>query len=112
MNQEGAGNKGLKKIVWTHEAVFRLTGIEDYISKDSPIRAVKFIESIIDHAESVLMGNPEAGRVVHEISNPSIRELVFKKYRIVYRLNKNQIEILTVFEGHRLLRFDEIDSKN
>jgi toxin ParE1/3/4 len=108
LRQEGAGNKGLKKIVWTDEAVFRLTGIEDYISKDSPDRAVKFIESIIDHAESVFRNNPEAGRIVPEISNPAIRELVFKKYRIVYRLNKNRIEVLTVFEGHRLLRIEEI----
>lgn len=102
----------MKKIVWTDEAVFRLTGIEDYISKGSPDRAAKFIESIIDHAESVLKGNPEAGRIVHEISNPAIRELVFKKYRIVYRLNKNQIEILTVFEGHRLLRVYETDMQS
>ena len=49
------------------------------------------------------------GRVVPEIGNPDIRELIFKKYRIVYRLNANCIEILTVFEGHRLLRIDEVD---
>jgi plasmid stabilization system protein ParE len=49
------------------------------------------------------------GRVVPEIANPDIRELIFKKYRIVYRLNENCIEILTVFEGHRLFRIDEID---
>jgi plasmid stabilization system protein ParE len=40
--------------------------------------------------------------------NPEIRELLFRKYRIVYRVKKNTVEILTVFEGHRLLRVDEI----
>jgi plasmid stabilization system protein ParE len=44
---------------------------------------------------------------VPEISNPEIRELLFKKYRIVYRVKKNAVEILTVFEGRRLLRVDE-----
>jgi hypothetical protein len=36
---------------------------------------------------------------------------VYKKYRIVYRLNRSRIEILTVFEGHRLLRVGEIEQK-
>jgi plasmid stabilization system protein ParE len=44
-----------------------------------------------------------------EISNLCIRELIVKKYRIVYRLRRDQIEILTVFEGHRQLRIDEIE---
>jgi plasmid stabilization system protein ParE len=51
---------------------------------------------------------PRIGRTVPEISNPDIRELIFKKYRIVHRINKNSQEILTVFEGHRLLRVDEV----
>jgi hypothetical protein len=37
-----------------------------------------------------------------------VRELLFKKYRIVSRVKKNTVEILTVFEGHRLLHIDEI----
>ncbi len=83
--------------------------IEAFISIDSPERAIKFVDEIIEHAEKILPDQIRLGRVVPEISNPNIRELIFKKYRIVYRLNKNNIEILTVFEGHRLLRIDEID---
>jgi plasmid stabilization system protein ParE len=49
------------------------------------------------------------GRTVLELANPNIRELIFKRYRIVYRLKANCIEILTVFEGHRRIRIDEID---
>jgi plasmid stabilization system protein ParE len=49
---------------------------------------------------------------VPEISKPDIRELIFKKHRIVYRVNKNNVEILTVFEGHRLLRVDEIGAED
>jgi len=49
------------------------------------------------------------GRMVPEILNPLIRELIVKNYRIIYRLKKTNIEILTVHEGHRLLRLDEID---
>jgi len=96
------------KLIWTHEAIAQLTEIEDYIAKDSPERAARFVEQLIEHAES-LSDEPRMGRTVPEIANPDIRELLVKKYRIVYRLNENCIEILTVFEGHRLLRIDEID---
>ena len=95
------------KVTWTHEALAQLIEIEDFISQDSPERAVKFVDQIIEHAE-YLSDSPRIGRTVPEISNPNIRELIFKKYRIVYRLSANIIEIVTVFEGHRLLRLDEI----
>jgi addiction module RelE/StbE family toxin len=95
------------KILWTREALQQLTEIEDFIAKDNAERAAKFVDEIVAHAESVLPGEPRIGRTVPEISNPDIRELIFRKYRIVYRINKNNLEILTVFEGHRLLRVDE-----
>ena len=96
------------KIKWTQEALEQLIEIEDFISKDSPERAVRFVDQIVEHAEAALSDKPRMGRSVPEIANPDIKELIFRKYRIVYRLNKNDIEILTVFEGHRLLRVDEI----
>jgi toxin ParE1/3/4 len=96
------------KILWTREALRQLTEIEDFIVKDNMARAAKFVDEIAAHAESVLPGEPRIGRTAPEISNPAIGELMFKRYRIVYRANKNNVEILSVFEGHRLLRVDEI----
>ena len=96
------------KIKWTHEALVRLIEIEDFISQDSPERAEKFVNQIIEQAES-LSDKPLRGRTVPEISNPDIRELIYRKYRIVYRINGNNLDILTVFEGHRFLRIDEIE---
>jgi len=103
-------NKGylLMNIRWAHEALERLIEIEDYISKDSPGRAVQFVEQLIEHS-ALLSGKPRMGRAVPELANPDIRELLFNKYRIVYRLKANRIEILTVFDGHRLLRVDACD---
>jgi toxin ParE1/3/4 len=98
------------KIRWTHEALNQLIEIEDYISKDSPVRAIQFVNQLIEHAESI-SDKPRMGRVVPELANPDIRELIFKKYRTVYRLEKNYIEVLTVFEGHRMLRVKKPDIK-
>jgi addiction module RelE/StbE family toxin len=96
------------KIRWSYEALERLIEIEDYISKDSSVRAIQFVDQLIEYAE-LLSGKPLMGRIVPELANPDIRELVFKKYRIIYRLKEKRIEILTVFEGHRLMRIDEIE---
>jgi len=96
------------KILWTRESLNRLIEIEEFIAKDNAERAVQFVDEIIAHAESTVPGEPRIGRMVPEISNPAIREVLFKKYRIVYRVNTSNVEILTVFEGHRLLRIGEI----
>ena len=98
------------KIRWTHEALNQLIEIEDYILKDSPARAIQFVNQLIEHAESI-SDKPRMDRVVPELANPDIRELIFKKYRTVYRLEKNYIEVLTVFEEHRMLRVKKPDIK-
>jgi len=95
------------KLIWSKESLNRLIEIEEFISKDNPIIAEEFIDFIILKSE-VLVGNPESGRIVPEISNPQIRELIIRNYRIVYRVQDKHIEILTVFEAHRLLRRSEI----
>jgi addiction module RelE/StbE family toxin len=95
------------QIAWTREALNRLTEIEEYISKDSQQRAINFVNYLIDQGET-LKDHPKIGRVVPEVGNENIRELIVKKYRIIYRVTDERIEILTVFEGHRLLRIEEL----
>lgn len=95
------------KMKWTNEALLRLFEIEDFISQDNPERAAKFVDQLIEHAES-LSEKPLRERTVPEISNPDIRELIFRKYRIVYRISGANLYILSVFEGHRLLRINEL----
>lgn len=100
------------KLFWTKEALLRLQDIEEYISADNPIAAIEFIDKLISLTET-LTDNSQKGRIVPELSLENIRELLHKNYRIVYLVKKNSIDILTVFEGHQLLKKDEIfKSKN
>ena len=100
------------KIFWTKEALLRLQEIEEYISRDNSIVAIEFVDKLISLAET-LLDNPEKDRIVPELSLENIRELLHKNYRIVYLIKKNSVEILTVFEGHQLLKKEEIvKSKN
>lgn len=95
------------KVLWVKEAVIRLREIQAYISSDNPAAAKKFIKKLIELGES-LSDKPYRGRIVPEFSIPEIRELLYKNYRIVYILKKSKIEILTVFEGHKLLEKEKI----
>ena len=94
-------------VIWTREALEKLNEIEKFIGTNNQEKAETFISYLIEHAESIAQ-NPKIGRTVPEILNPQIREIIVKKYRIVYRIKEEKIVILTVFEGHRLLRIDEL----
>ena len=98
------------KVYWTKEALEKLQQIKDFISQDNTEAALKFVEKLISMGESIVE-NPERGRIVPELSISEIREIVYKNYRIVYLLKKNSIDILTVFESHRLLKKEEILQK-
>ena len=93
------------KIIWTREAINNLLEIEDFISKNNPANAIEFTDYLIEQAE-YLKTTPNIGRIVPEISNPNIRELIVKNYRIVYEQFDNEIQIITVFESHRQLSID------
>ena len=99
------------KIFWTKEALLRLQEIEEYISRDNPIGAIEFVDKLITVAETII-DNPQKGRIVPELSFENIRELLHQNYRIVYLVKKNSADILTVFEGHQLLKKEEIFKSN
>ena len=95
-------------VVWSSEALGKLDEIERFIAQDNPERAFAFTELLLENGESIA-SFPEMGRVVPELSRPDIREILVGNYRIVYRTNPTQVVILTVFEGHRVLRSEELD---
>jgi toxin ParE1/3/4 len=41
------------------------------------------------------------GRVVPEIGDPNIRELIVYSYRLVYQISPQRIEILAIIHGRR-----------
>ena len=46
---------------------------------------------------------PLSGRKVPEYQTEDIRELIEKPYRIIYRIKADQIDVLAVIHGARLL---------
>ena len=52
------------------------------------------------------------GRVVPERDDPDIREIFIYSYRVIYRIRKDQIEVLAVIHGARLLPDDVFDRES
>jgi toxin ParE1/3/4 len=82
------------KIVWSPLAVERVSEIAEYIARDKPSAADRWIDTVFTKVKQ-LESSPEIGRVVPEIRNNQFRELIYGNYRIIYRIEKNQISILT-----------------
>lgn len=68
-----------------------------------PVRLQNFLVKIYYRLDQ-LRHFPLSGRTVPEIEDETIRELIYKNYRIVYQVvNKNQLRIITVFHSSKNL---------
>jgi plasmid stabilization system protein ParE len=88
------------RLQWTLSALDDLNSIREFIARDSNIYADSFIDKIFVAVENLQLF-PEIGRQVSETNNPKIRELIFQNYRIIYRLQKEDIQILAAVHGSR-----------
>jgi len=89
---------------WTDQSVEDLINIGEFISKNSLKYSVIQIKRLRERAK-ILKVQPLLGRVVPEINDESIRELLMGNYRIIYRIiSQERIDILTVHHSAKLLR--------
>ena len=95
------------KLVWSPLAVHRASEIAGYIARDKPSAAEQWTNTIFAKVKQ-LKSNPEMGRIVPEIKNSQFRKLLYGNYRIIYRMEKNQISILTIRHGKQILPIKEI----
>lgn len=95
------------KIIWTPQSQEDLREIRRFIARDAPVSAKLFIRQL---RSSVLRLRqfPESGSVVPERGIPSVREIFYGAYRIIYRVGRDRIDILTVVHGARLFDKDQI----
>ena len=95
-------------IRWTERAVADLIAIGEYVAADKPSAARSWVERLRHQAE-LAAEVPLAGRRVPEIGRDDVRETFLRSFRIVYRMDADEVTVLTVFEGHRLLREGDVD---
>ena len=83
------------RVVWAPIALDRVEEAARYIAQDRPQAAAKWIDGVFNSVRQ-LADFPESGRVVPEVGRPEIRELIYGRYRVIYRLEAKRISILTV----------------
>ena len=93
----------MKRVIWTRQAVEDVEAIKAYVARDSERYAVLLAERLVAAIERVGLF-PESGRVVPEVNDATLREVVYGNYRIVYRVLPEAVEVVTVYHGARLLR--------
>jgi plasmid stabilization system protein ParE len=89
-----------RKVAWTEAAWSDLEGVSDYIAKDSPYYAATFVREVRDAARSLAYLS-ERGRVVPEFGDPTIRELLVRRYRLVYQVTEQMVYIIGFIHGAR-----------
>lgn len=74
------------KLIWAPAARDDLHNIVTFIARDSPNRAMSFGYELISETDR-LQEFPELGRIVPEHRSDTIREIVLRPYRLVYRVD-------------------------
>ena len=95
-----------RPVHWSSVATEHLAAIAQYVGRTSPTYAERLINRLLARVDR-LAEFPELGRVVPEVSNENIRELVEPPYRIVYFLQMTRIDIVAVVHGRQHLQWPE-----
>ena len=90
------------KVHWTKNAINHLANIYEYIGLNSPTYAKRTVDKITRRSMQIA-DHPYSGRKVLEYDAEDIRELIEKPYRIIYRIKPNQIDVVAVIHGARLI---------
>jgi len=94
------------KIIWSPLALERVFEIAEYIAKDDINSSNHWVDVIFNKVKT-LEKFPQSGRKVPEVKRIDIREITVGNYRIIYRIRKKQINILTVRHCRQILPEDE-----
>jgi toxin ParE1/3/4 len=87
---------------WAPMARLDLWDLLSYIAESDRRAAAEFGAGVFNAVER-LKQFPESGRIVPEFENPTIREIIRKPCRIVYRVRQEQklVEIARVWHAAR-----------
>ena len=84
------------RLRWTLRARADLVAIGRYVARDDARAARRWLEKLRSKAREAA-----AARRMPEVERNDVREMMVGSYRIVYRVERTGISVLTVFEGHR-----------
>ena len=96
------------KVQWAPLAIDRVAEIAARIAEDNPIAAEKWIRETFERVGQ-LSRFPKSGRHIAETQRQDIRELILGDYRIIYRIETNQVSILTMRHTRQILPIEDLN---
>ena len=90
------------KVEWLKVADNDLIQIYNYIYKDSIYYSIKTVNEIITKTDSLEIF-PYIGRKIPEYNRENERELIYKSYRIMYRIESDKVFIRRIWHSARKL---------
>lgn len=97
------------KVVWAPLALDRAVEQAEFIAEDKPEAGRRWLVGLFASVGK-LAKYPQLGQQVPETGRADLRELDFRGYRVIYRVEKGQISILTVRHRRRLFDATEVNS--
>jgi plasmid stabilization system protein ParE len=90
------------QVFLSNDALSDLECILGYIVPHNAVAAERLGNQLLDAALS-LRTFPERGRMVPEFRRPELREIIFRSYRIIYRMNNtdHSLEVIRFWHGAR-----------
>lgn len=95
------------KVVWSPEARALAGEVVEYIAQDRPGAAREWLLGL-GATVARLETHPHTGRRVPEMPGTGHRELIYRGYRIVYRVDEDLVRIVSVWHQRRLLGEDDV----
>ncbi|TQE92645.1 MAG: type II toxin-antitoxin system RelE/ParE family toxin [Spiribacter salinus] len=77
-----------------------------YEEQHAPEVGERLVAEVLDRVET-LAKNPELGRMVPEFEQNWLRELIHPPFRIVYKREPDEVQIVRVWRSERLLAMPE-----
>lgn len=90
------------RLIWAESALRDLDGLAAYIAEDSPHYAALTVDRIVSAVEH-LAEFPLVGRAVPEFDDLTLREVFWRQYRIIYKVEADIVAIVAVAHGARPL---------
>lgn len=86
---------GHRRVIWTEAAAAQLDGAIGFVAADSPANATALLDRVLQAAAS-LATLPDRGASVPEIEDSTVRQLLPEPYRLIYRVDRDQVTVLAV----------------
>lgn len=94
----------MARVIWSPQALADLEAVGDYLAREAPAYAQAFVDGAFAAVGRLEMF-PYSGRMVPEIEEEALREVIYKGYRLMYYVSgvegTEEVEVTTVLHSSR-----------